>query len=227
LSRYIQKIRIPRAPSNLDPALVAAGATLFKDVAQGGNCQGCHGGDKWTISRVFYTPSGPTNEALKSKVWDEAAVLATGFPAALLPATTPMNQRMRFGVPANDQLQCIIRNVGTFGVAPPAVGVAELRADMMTAAQGGTVDAKGYNPPSLLGLAVGAPYFHAGNARTLEELLSPTFDAHRKALTKNNSFLLDPTDVQKLVAYLLSIDGTTQAIPIPALGAQGGDFCKQ
>jgi len=39
-------------------------------------------------------------------------------------------------VPANDQLQCMIRPVGTFGVAPAAVGVAELRADMVTVAQG-------------------------------------------------------------------------------------------
>jgi len=227
MTRYAQSIRIPRAPSNLDPALVTAGEALFKDPVMGGSCQGCHGGDKWTISRVFYTPSGAGNEALKTKSWSEAALLAAGYPAALLPATTPMNQLMRFGVPANDQLQCIIRPVGTFGVAPPAVGVAELRADMTTAAQGGAVDAKGYNPPSLLGVAVGAPYFHAGNARTLEELLSPTFDVHRKALAQDAMFLAKPEDVQKLVAYILSIDGDKPVLPIPAVGAQGGDFCAK
>ncbi len=227
MTRYAQSIRIPKAPSNLDPALVAAGEVLFKDAAAGGSCQGCHGGDKWTISRVFYTPSGAGNEALKTKSWSEAALLAAGYPAALLPATTPMNQVMRFGVPANDQLQCIIRPVGTFGVAPPAVGIAELRADMTTAAQGNAVDARGYNPPSLLGVAVGAPYYHAGNARTLEELLSPTFDVHRKALSKDPAFLAKPEDVQALVAYLLSIDGDKPVLPIPALGAQGGDFCAE
>jgi YVTN family beta-propeller protein len=227
ITRYVQSIRAPRRPSNLDPALVASGEALFKNVTQGGVCQGCHGGIKWTISRVFYDPSGAGNEALKATSWDAAALIAAGFPAALLPATTPGNQRMRFGNAANDQLQCIIRPVGTFGVAPPEVGVAEFRADMVTVAQGDAIDSKGYNPPSLLGVAVGAPYYHAGNARTLEEVLSPTFDAHRKALTKNADFLLQPGDVDKLVAYLLSIDGDKQALAIPPPGSNGGDFCQE
>ncbi len=227
MTRYVQSIRIPRAPSNLDPALVAAGEVLFKNNMTGGNCQGCHGGDKWTISRVFYTPSGAGNEALKTKTWSEANLLLAGFPKALLPATTPANQVMRFGVPANDQLQCIIRPVGTFGVAPAAVGIAELRADMVTVAQGGATDAKGYNPPSLLGVAVGAPYFHAGNARTLEELLSPTFNAHTKALTKNGTFLSKPEDVKKIIAYILSIDGDKPVLPIPGVGPLGGNFCAK
>lgn len=226
ITRYVQTIRPPRAPSNLDPALVSAGEALFKNVASGGVCQGCHGGNKWTISRVFYTPSSAGNEALKTKAWDQATLLGAGFPAALLPATTAINQRMRFGNPANDQLQCIVRPVGTFGVAPPAVGVAELRADMVTAAQGNATDSNGYNPPSLLGLQVGAPFFHAGNARTLEELLSPTFAAHRQALTKNPNYLVPAGDVDKLVAYLLSIDGDKPPLPTPPPGPQGGDFCQ-
>jgi hypothetical protein len=34
-----------------------------------GNCQGCHGDDKWTISEVFYKPSVETNAALRSTSW--------------------------------------------------------------------------------------------------------------------------------------------------------------
>ena len=98
---------------------------------------------------------------------------------------------------------------------------------MMTTAQGGAVDSTGYNPPSLLGLQVGAPFFHAGNARTLEELLSASFSVHRGALTKNGNFLQQPGDIDKLVAYLLSIDGDKPPLPIPPPGPQGGDFCQK
>jgi hypothetical protein len=161
IALYVQTIRPPRAPTGLDPAMVAAGETLFKDAMQGGVCQGCHGGPKWTISKMFYTPKGATNAALFMKAWSGAGLVGMGFPMALLPATTPPNQVMRFGNAANDSLECILRPVGTFNVAAPGVGVAELRQDMITAAQGNAMDGKGYNPPSLLGLSVGAPFLHA------------------------------------------------------------------
>jgi cytochrome c peroxidase len=225
IALYVQTIRPPRAPTGLDPAMVAAGETLFKDAMQGGVCQGCHGGPKWTISKMFYTPKGATNAALFMKAWSGAGLVGMGFPMALLPATTPPNQVMRFGNAANDSLECILRPVGTFNVAAPGVGVAELCQDMITAAQGNAMDGKGYNPPSLLGLSVGAPFLHAGNARTLEEMLTATFGAHWKSLTKNANFLVQNGDIDKLVAYLLSIDGAKTPLAIPAVGAQGGDFC--
>ena len=221
ITAYTKTIRAPRAPNNLDAAKVAAGEALFKAE---GSCQGCHGGSKWTISKVFYTPSGATNEALKTKSWSKPA----GFPDALLPATTVASQLMRFGGAnpgAFDQLLCVIRPVGTFGVAAPGVGIAEVRADMSTPAQGNATDGKGYNPPSLLGVQTGAPYFHAGNARTLEEAFASTFGAHWKALAQNVNFLLPAGDTDKLISYILSIDETKPTVAIPAVGAQGGDFC--
>src|SRR4051812_8513839 len=107
----------------------------------------------------------------------------------LYPSTTLGKQTMRSGAPGTfEQLQCVLRRVGTIasngatpmGVSPAAVGVIEVRQDMVAGAQGaGGVNANdftlGYNPPSMLGLSVGAPYFHAGNARTLEEAFSATF----------------------------------------------------
>lgn len=230
ITTYVQSIRSPRAPRGLAAASVSAGETLFKDLATGGRCQGCHGGAKWTVSHVFYTPGGASTEALKAKAWSAAELTAAGFPSALLPASTPAAQVMRFGganPAALDQILCVLRPVGTFGVSPAGINlVAELRQDMTTPAQGNAADGKGYNSPSLLGLAVGAPYFHAGNARTLEELFSPAFGGHWKALTKNANFLLQTDDIESLVAYLLSIDEGTPALPIPA-GAtdKGGDFC--
>jgi hypothetical protein len=239
LTRFVQTIRSPRGATGLDPAKVAAGAQLFSDAA----CNGCHGGPKWTISTLFYDPLPSTNASLKTKTWSPASL--NGFPSALLPATTAANQVMRFGgsnATAFDQIECVLRPVGTYGIAEQAAGIAELRVDMKTAAQGNgdpnsNGDGKGYNPPSLLNGVAGAPYFHAGNALTLESLFSATdqggsriFSTHYNALSPN--FLTDtnPTAVQtqidQIVAYLLSIDGNAAQTAIPAVGGGGGDFCS-
>jgi sugar lactone lactonase YvrE len=219
---FVARVRSPRAPTNLDPAAVAAGKTLFESA---GKCQGCHGDAKWTVSRLFYAPSGATNAALKTKSWDGAALVAAGFPAALLPATVAQNQVMRFSAAGGDQIQCVLRDVGTYGVGPAAVGVNEKRADG-TAGQGNLEGGLGFNVPSLLGLQVGAPYFHAGNARTLEELLSTTFQAHTEALTQGADPVSTQANVDALVAYLLSIDESTPPLASPTTpGADGGGFC--
>lgn len=132
----------------------------------------------------------------------------------------------------DDQIRCALRDVGTFpeqtpmgnnftSVAPVgAQGVPEYRQDMSSLAQGQT----GFNVPSLFGLSVGAPYFHAGNARTLEEVFdAATFARHHQALAAD--FLSDPLQraqqLQELVAFLLSIDETTAIAPVP----DTDDFC--
>jgi mono/diheme cytochrome c family protein len=229
ITSYVQTIRSPRAATGLDATKVAAGQALFSG---DGACQGCHGGAKWTISKVFYDPTPATSAALKSKAWPAL----NGFPTALLPATQPADQVMRFGganPAAFDQLLCMMRPVGTFDVAEPGAGIAELRVDMTTAAQGGgdaSGEGKGYNPPSLLGMVTGGPYYHGGNARTLEAAFSSTFATHHQSLAPNFLTDSDPAaraaKVDQLVAFLLSVDGDTTTVGIPALGAQGGDFCQ-
>lgn len=130
---------------------------------------------------------------------------------------------------ANDQIRCALRDVGTFpafgseGVAP-STGTAplEVRSDMTSAAQG----KDGFNVPSLFGLAVGAPYLHAGNARSLEELFDDSFSAHHQSV--DSSFLSleqDPdreTHIRDLIWFLLSIDDLTE--PVGAVPANY-DFC--
>jgi cytochrome c peroxidase len=59
---------------------------------------------------------------------------------------------------------------------------------------------KGFSPPSLLGIQTGAPYFHGGNARTLEEVFSAP-STPTDALTNNVNFLDQAGDVDKLVAF--------------------------
>lgn len=224
LEVYIQRVRSPRAPTNLDPAKVQAGAVLF---AGAGGCAGCHGGEKWTLSTRFYTPGSATNEALKTTAWDGPALVALGYPAALLPAPTG-SQFMRIGAGPGDVIQCLLRPVGTFGVSPIGVNAIEVRQDMVTVSLGNEPNAKGYNVPSLLGTQVGAPFFHAGNARTLEESLDAIFVGHHGPLA-DVGFLTGASaaaDREALVQYLLSIDEDAAQVALPAAaGAEGGDFC--
>jgi hypothetical protein len=228
VTAFFKSIRSPRAPSNLDAAKVAAGRALFQE----GNCQGCHGGAKWTTSRVFYTPdpTNTVNNALKAKSWADA-VTAAAFPTSLLPAATAKNMRYSGTAGADfDQIVCALRPVGTFGVAEADVGVAELRRDMTTPAQGNEAEGKGFNVPSLLSTSVGAPYLHAGQVRTLEALFESPFEAHREAL--KSGFLAPGAPgrterLSALVAFLLSIDEETAVIAEPALGPTGGTFCMQ
>lgn len=230
VASYFRTIRSPRRATNLDAAKVGAGKELF---VQGG-CQGCHGGDTWTISRVFYTPepTGTLAAALKTTSW-AAAATAAGFPTSLFPAVTPAMQTMRYNgtVAASfDQITCAIRPVGTYGVAEPEVGIVEMRPDGVTPSQGNEPDGKGFNVPSLLGMSTGAPYLHAGQVRTLEALFSEPFAGHFRAI--NPSFLAasDPDralKVSQLVQYILSIDNDTPTVAIPPLGPQGGVLCAK
>lgn len=226
IKAYVASIRPPRRPSNLEPAKVAEGKLLFQSE---GGCQGCHGGSKWTISTRFFTPSVEGNDALKATAWTPPA----GFPAALLPAADQRFLRFDNGnAAAFDQIQCILRPVGTFGTGDALIGTpAELRQDMTTPGQGGPAQANGngFNPPSLLGAQVGAPFLHGGSAATLESLFSTAFRVHYQALSPNLLTDSDPVaraaKVERLVSYLLSIDTETESIPIPTAGAAGGSFC--
>lgn len=230
IERYMQSIRSPRAPTGLDKAQVELGRALFNDEA---NCQGCHGGEKWTVSRRFYTPSTTSTSALLTTTLSGAS----DFPSALLPARQSAHQTLRFqgdNAAGLDQILCVLRPVGTFNIAESGVGIAELRADMSTAAQGGgdaTGDGNGYNVPSLLGLSTGAPYLHAGNARTLEALFSERFAQHHQALSANflteNDASERATKVSALVQYLLSIDEQASFPGLPGTGSSGGSLCPQ
>ena len=130
----------------------------------------------------------------------------------------------------------MLRAVGTFpaqpdatmpateGIAPagsPTV-VRELLHDMKKLADGKS----GYNIPSLVGLSAGAPYFHAGNALTLEELFDAAFAAHHQAL--GAGALEGPQrddQVRDLVAFLLSIDDDADWEAMNAARMPGDDLC--
>lgn len=224
IERYLQTIRSPHAPTTLAVADVTAGRALFES----NNCAACHGTPMWTNSRVFYTPNETNNAAaglLRTTNYTAPAL----FPASLNPpsAATGRTASLRFPAgstaAANDQIQCVLRAVGTFptsGNSPvlptgSSVALREVRTNMTADAQG----ASGFNPPSLLGGVSGAPYFHGGNARTLEEVFDATYAAHYQAFSENFLETGDrATQVRQLVAFLLSIDESTTAAPEPSLG---------
>jgi hypothetical protein len=247
IDAFIQSMRAPQRPSQLDSAQVERGAELFR----GARCASCHGGPGWTLSNVFYTPGEVNNGALPYERPASVALEQLGslraltyeVPLELRPLNPPgaggTATFRRWDPPADrdsvvhlyamgeeadggyksasthtdDQINCVLRGIGTFptlgteGVVPagsPTV-VREVRQNMMDLALGAT----GFNIPSLVGLATGAPYFHAGNARSLEELFDPAFASHHQALAPGFLAVDDPDreeQIRDLVAYLLSID---------------------
>jgi hypothetical protein len=205
-------------------AAVARGRALF---SQGG-CPACHGGPKWTVSRVPYTPSTQKNGSAVGT--NGLPTMPTGLRTELRPVppllswnpnvntdtlkVAPEELRQADGgllVIGPERLTCVLRNVGTFSALDPL----EVKASG-TRAQG----ALGFNPPSLFGLATSAPYLHHGAARTLRELFEPRFAAHHQARVPG--FLAErdggpePGAIDDLVAFLESIDGQTPPFPIDA-----------
>jgi hypothetical protein len=144
--------------------------------------------------------------------------------------------------PPADQMKCALRSVGTFPSMPqaPFVGVSasvagappvrEVRhivnADATLYEEKAALGGAGFNVPSLLGVAAGGPYFHAGNARTLEEVFDSNFAGHYAVFGESPP---SAEEIQALVSYLLSIDDTGDTVP-PQLPTDLGfnpDLCAQ
>jgi hypothetical protein len=212
---FVMTIRPPRPARGLDAAAIARGADVF--VTQGA-CNACHGGPGFTVSRRFWTPTTADNAALAMA----AFALPGGVPAAWNNHTLQIQaQRPQSGITTSGigppQVACVIRDVDTYGVPGDATATAALEIKDLSppsAAQG----AGGYNVPSLYGLALSAPYLHHGQALTLDALFDdPRWATHANAGNAGFLAALTPDSQADLVAYLLSIDGTTveQGVPAP------------
>lgn len=158
-----------------------------------------------------------------------------------IPAPVAMGMTPPPALPV-DRINCVLRSVGTFpsqssavadmaGVVPqgsPGPSIREVRKVLVT--MGGYQDKlafgdSGFNIPSLVGLATGAPYFHAGNARSLEELFDPAFAGHYAAM---GAAAPSSDDIRNLVTYLLSLDETDDsALVEPDTSAFNPDLCAQ
>jgi hypothetical protein len=209
---WIQAVRSNRAPTSL----VAGDVTRGRQVFEAAGCHGCHGGAKWTLSRIPYQPSPEKNGSLPGD---------NGLPAAATGLRTEQLGSGAFKVAVEslpnpdggsnltvgpERITCVLREVGTFDAASEL----EKKADG-SRSQGQL----GFNPPSLLGLATSAPYLHDGSAKTLETLLQAPYLTHLRA--GNAGFFPTVADKAALVAFLNSIDGTTPPFAIPS----NGDIC--
>ncbi len=227
IEAYVKKVHANTAPRAQDSAAVARGRAVF----QAANCHTCHGGAKWTVSRVPYRPSVEKNGSLPGD--DNVPAAASGLRTELrtggvLPFPNPnINtdtrkvdvERIAGAGPggaelvvAPERITCVLRAVGTFDAA----NAIEKKANGAQA-QG----FKGFNPPSLLGLATSAPYLHHGAAKTLEELFSGKFANHHQAgnalfLANGGTTAQEKAEVADLIAFLKAIDERTELFAIPA-----------
>ena len=171
-----------------DPAVVGAGAAVFKD-----NCGSCHGGAKWTKSQVFYLNNPALTRAfaagdlprdpLLTNTGNEFVEYAGGGapPAGVDTGTLKFLDIISTFDPLNP---IEIRGQGNPGGPPFGV--------------------LGFNVPSLLSVNYHAPYFHNGQATTLEDV----FAQH----LLNGATIADTlgdADEANLLAFLRSIDGRT------------------
>lgn len=216
-----------------DAEAVARGRQVFVD----GGCAKCHGGAGWTISRRMFTPSTQTNSDLAvapfarpaffpaTWMYDNAGQNRTHISAqpaiAVADATGPAEP----APVAIAQVACALRNVGTFGALDPA-NTDALEVRPLSGALVRSEGRAGYNVPSLYGLALGAPYLHAGQAPTLSDLFTNArWQFHTNAGNANMSVILQNTaKLDDLTSFLLSIDATTAEIAVPNDPGSGLSF---
>jgi cytochrome c peroxidase len=193
LALFVSRIRTARAPVPASDPAATRGRALFGQVGlvvANSSCVTCHGGPKWSRSRVDY-PAPPSPE------------LNLGFG----------NERVIGAELRQTQAQGanVLVNVGTF-VANTAGGrVNEIRANGADAGQAiAPLGANGFNIPSLLSVYETAPYFYSGLAQTLTEVLDGSRDGNGGT---RHHFVTDAAQRADLVAFLRSIDQSTPIFP--------------
>jgi YVTN family beta-propeller protein len=230
IDAFVKTIRPPRGRRFLDAASVARGAELFGEPTSTSNsaaCVRCHGGPGWTVSRRFFTPSGPNDQNQTTGDLLAAAPFArpTQWPStwnfhtfqlAFQPIVAAVGGPEATTAVAPDQIACVLRNVGTFGAPGDTTATDALEVRNPTGRAQGRL---GYNVPSLYGLQLGAPYLHHGGAKTLDDLFDdPRWEEH---LAAGSAVWLvgDDEEVaqrkEDLKAFILSIDATTEEQSLP------------
>ena len=210
LQEWATTIRAPIVPplANEQP-----GRTVFNE-----NCASCHGGAKWTKSRVtdVFALDGADVSGLAATF--RRNPIGAGF--FELDGGTPGVKPFDAGLAVNGpQLLSITRDgatvtfldkVGTFPDPKSAAGRLEIRGAAAVAGQStqgfGAFGGAGFNAPSLLGLSMSAPYLHDGSAQTLEEV------AAKHTLTASGApfkTVLGPQKTQDVLDFIRSIDDET------------------
>jgi YVTN family beta-propeller protein len=209
IEEFVKTIRPPKAKRFAEGNSVSRGRAAFVE----GKCQNCHGGAGWTVSRRFFTPKAATNASLAALDF-----VSAGHTKAIQAEQIAVGVAV---VPA--QVACVLKVVDSFGVPGNAALTATLEKKQGGAdlAQGSV---SGYNVPGLYGLAVGGPYLHHGQAKTLGEVFSdPKWLGHLLSgnAVFNNGAALSGQKLDDLVNFLTSIDATTGEEGVPS----GQDKC--
>lgn len=234
IDNFVKTIAPPQAARTAAADSVERGRALFVD----GGCAKCHGGAGWTVSRRPFTPRNQTNLDLATTpfarptffpqtwMYDDGTQprnQLSAQPAILVADDTGPAEPNAVGIA---QVACVTRNVGTFGLPGDTVGTDALELRPFQGALVRSQGRAGYNVPSLYGLALGAPYLHHGQAATLAELFTdPRWQFHTGAGNANFGLALEqPGKLDDLIAFLLSIDATTEELAIPQDPGTGASF---
>jgi cytochrome c peroxidase len=231
IETWMKTIRPPRAfkVGKVGSKLVDRGKEVFIQH----RCHLCHGGEGWTGSKRFWTPSESLNVNVLVKeefiappawpsTWNFNSKQIQPQPIIIDKTTGPLEQ----SIIGPEVVACTLRNVGTFGLPElngfnlggPTTDSLEKKFNGQRAQGRG-----GFNIPSLYGLALGAPYFHHGQAATLDEVLTdPKWKLHFTAGEDTNnpikiqlSIDQQRADLLALKSFLLSIDAETSPMNIP------------
>lgn len=185
VGEWLQTVRAPVSPPPLDASAVVRGRAVFA-----ANCASCHGGAKWTKSRIIYN-NDPTFSAPPGT--EGATVRDPNL-------SVDGAQIVSYKDWATGTLLRFLDDVGTFD----PTNTAELRGGGPSIGQI-ALGARGFNSPSLLSLGLTAPYFHDGSAATLDDV----YRRHLLASGASIAATLALTELTDLNAFVLSIDDTT------------------
>lgn len=140
IAEYVKTIRSPRAPPPASISARDAGRAVFDREG----CDTCHGGLRWTSSKVRYT-----------------------LPASSDSSVTFSDSTNRSGQIVSVGGIAVLRDVGSFDPN----GSLEVQGGGATLGQT-ALGGLGFNPPSLLGAFRHAPYFHDGRYTTFEDVIA-------------------------------------------------------
>ncbi len=178
---WIQTVRPLNQPQPSDLAVLDAGAAVFET-----NCASCHGGAKWTKSQVLYLNNPALDkDANAGGVFRDPGVTNDG------------DQVISYQDPKVDLGTLkFLDDIGTFDPDNPI----EIRGQVLVGQK--PLGELGFNSPSLVSINYHAPYFHNGQAQTLEEV----FEQHQ---LPGGGKIEDLADAGALLEFVKAIDGRT------------------
>ncbi len=196
---------VPGLPGYHPPTYIAAGRGLFATAG----CVRCHGGLNWTVSVKDFNAPPADSEIFTER--NPTPFVGNPVGAQYLNRFLRDVGSFNLGVPGrNNNLGS---NVGAEEKAAPTVsgGILQTPLDALGIDYNGDGKGKGFNVPSLLGIASAPPYMHNGAAENLMTVLSDV--RHRTGGGTLPDRLGGSLDQIMLFAFLETIDESTEPFP--------------